>query len=488
MEISTEKLAYLAILSEASAFCDVSAPVKIPGVQPDVNTIIDCFGTVLMKSKGAEGGRLYVRGEVEFQILYVSDDNEVYKATTKSDYECVTPCDETENPYDIEAFVKLASCDCVADSHGELTCRGKIAAEIICYEHKTCEICKDVEAPHVYVKMTDVNLTVLSDYTEKTFIVSDEMTISGKADEILSCYSEVNVTGYTFSAGKLIAKGNVITSLLYLTENEIYPMKKQYTSEFSQIIDIETKNPAEAKITPMVTGIYTELGADSDSGDSTMECEVRAVLQCAVFEEKQFEIVTDLYGTRSELLAEKEKIRIISPDKRTDFEAETTFTADNIHNASRILTYRAGTGNSYKAETGMSTAVNVVVSYADSDGSVHIEKLRNEFVWESENIGTISVKSLDVKTINGSIEVHIHGIMTVTEKSAFEISNITGISESGSTAFESMPSIVLVRAGSDTDLWAVCKKHCSCKELVMDLNKLESEELEDGKFILVPRV
>lgn len=93
---------------------------------------------------------------------------------------------------------------------------------------------------------------------------------------------------------KLIIKGNVFVSVLYMSDEVNYPIKMDFTSPFSQIVDTGIENLDSSDVIMELTSSYCDL-IDTISGEKAADIEIHALLEILGCKRERISYVSDAY-------------------------------------------------------------------------------------------------------------------------------------------------------------------------------------------------
>ncbi len=474
----------------------------VPDAFPDIQRVVDTDGVVILRSKEAEPGKALVGGVINATVLYVPEgENEVMRLELKMPFTSTFESGAIDAGTRLTACVSLCSIDCRVMNPRKILVRADVLTRISGYGPDRIELfgAENDEQSIEMLRQTDT-VKVISDVREKTFVITDEFALPASrpmAREILKTNCKVSADDMKTVGSKLIIKGTAYVSAVYSSKSDGELTAVDFSTVYSQIIEIDPAESPEFAVSIMTTGAFFDL-ADGPNGTTLINMELHAVAQVVVMENKSIEYITDAYSILYEL-TQKEENHSIDTVANTLLRETVRTTAETPVPARSIVWAGAWVGKTSKSsdENGcrFETPVTISVIFKSDDGRLLSAVSRANAVspWEDscENVAYITSASCCDVTASpspGGIDLKVNLDLMITATKPQHIKTITGISydETKLRDVSAFPSLTVKRVDAEETLWALAKRYNSTQSLIMDANALEGEP-EAGRLVLIPK-
>lgn len=283
----------------------------VPDRCGDIVKILDVRGQLFLSSKKLKDGEAELCSRAELCVIFSSENGEIeYVPAQLSIEQSFTMADIPED-CQLIANVRMASLDARALNPRKLLIRVECCASVCCYAPDSFTLwdgfCES-EAPAAYIQRKELSHNLITDMREKSFTISDEYSLPAKyaGAKMLSAETELCVYDSKPVGNKLVFKVNANTTALFLNPEDDSLFKCDFTTQFSQIIEIEACEETECivlaalKETEFVALPERELPCFSMR--LTMLAQAMCVKSvCSVY-------VSDAYSTSCELNCESERV------------------------------------------------------------------------------------------------------------------------------------------------------------------------------------
>ena len=205
----------------------------------------------------------------------------------------------------------------------------EIRSELDCYALEKLSIESGLPTDAVsglHVKYENAELNLVNAVREKVFTLNEQYSFpSGKPRPARLLCGNVNflVNDTQLVGTKVIIKGNAEIAVSYVSEEVNYPLRTEFATPFSQIVDIGEEMMDNCDVIPSLTASYFEI-ADSISGDKLIEVEIHAVLQLLCRSNRQLVYISDAYSNLmpAECSTERLNMKFISDTRKIKISAD----------------------------------------------------------------------------------------------------------------------------------------------------------------------
>jgi len=142
------------------------------------------------------------------------------------------------------------------------------------------------------------------------------------------------------------------------------------------------------------------------------------------------------------------------------------------------------------------TPVNVKALYEDKDGEIRSVKAKFEAATplSNETGGTINAnvsvgKEIFGAATDGAIEIRIPTELKASEIKKVSISPLSSVKceEVDPAEYSKRPSLTITRTKRSDTLWGIAKKYRATISDIKNANLLESENVEEGSTLIIPK-
>lgn len=299
------------IKCKASTQITMEDDINITDSRPDVYQLIEEQGEVVIDEIRAVQDHVYIKGKLEFCVLYLSDDDVRRPASMEGSIpfdeqiymEGVVPTDSVSVKKDLEDL-----------SVGMINSR-KLSVQALIRLGLYVEELYDEEAAvelssnePVEFRQKTINLASLAIQKKDIFRIREEMELPNGYPNIFDIFwqtCKLGETQFRLSEGKLSIQGEVQLFFLYEGEGENRPvMWYEAKIPFSGVLDCQgLRERMVDDITCQIGHKELEVKADTDGEERIVGLEIVLDLDMKIYEEEQTEILSDIYGVTREMEA-----------------------------------------------------------------------------------------------------------------------------------------------------------------------------------------
>lgn len=473
----------------------------VPDTLPDIGEILESSGTLMIRSKDIGEGSLRVTASVAANVVYKSEDGERVCALDVSVPVSVAVEDGSiSDDLECTALLTVLSLDTRVLNPRKVLVRAEISARLDCYTLGKMELCQDTDGKTggIYVRKKTAQLTPAVSVREKTFVLTDEFAIPASrapASQILSRRVSISSDEVKPVGNKLIFKGGVRCAFLYLTPDG-QPAEAEFESGYSQIIELDAPcaDPV-AELTLMLTGAYFELLSTGDGRAVSME--LHALAQAVCCERMEVSYIADAYSNTNPIALTMREHGALCIRRQSVLRENLRELYETPYPVLEVIGAHTVTGMAEHTEDAVRVPVSVCMVYRSGDGALHSGRKKYELSFplsldadESAALSPVRVSDLFLTPASGGIELRLHGEVGVSVMSECRFDAVAAIDcdETATLDNSRLPSLVIVRANSGDDLWALAKENCSTTDLIRCVNALDETEGAWEKYLLVPKV
>lgn len=509
--LNKEKINYVKNVLSTSLTHEETMEMIVPDAMPDILRIVDTDATVFLRSKSTDSGRVSVSGVAAVTVIYCPDgESGVRKMELEIPFVTSAGDSEITQNTRITANITVSSADASMINPRKIIVRVDLLTDIACYNDADFMISSGIDEDNeagIELLTDSCDIFTTTGIKEKTFVISDELSVPGSnppIGEILK-YSVTIIPADTKVVGsKLILRGNTHISVLYSPSGGGDMTKTDFTTEFSQIIELDNAaGDSSFNIILMLTNAYFDAEQSPHNPEGkTLIMELHAVAQCISSEKRRISYISDMYSTKYKLDQSTQDF-IFDSKNGTKSNAVFHGVMETPSPVSRVIALNVHAGPvTHTAQAGspsmtMTSPLFVNALYMSDDGRIlssmrQYEVESNSEVGENSKCSTVASCGRDLYgvAVGNGIELRIPVDFSMTENNEKQINSLAGLSYDETAPIDNSksPSLIAYRASKGDSLWKLAKKHNSTSKLILSANGLEKEEnVGLGQLLIIPR-
>lgn len=491
----------------------LDADFNVPDIKPDARAVMQEKGEVVIEEIRILDGKVNIKGALYFTLLYAGEDE-------------MPVCDLTGN-IPISETVALG-CDStredeitihtsIDDLRGELINSRKFGVKAIINMEVLAETVYDGEGAieiegddSILKRKKSMDITRLILAKKDTLRVRDECKIPGTKDTIgRILYDDVSLLEVETRVGedKLVLSGEASLFIIYLSTDES-PQLNFHECVIPLAGEVNCGGCDETNVVQAEVGIHSreiEVKSDEDGEDRVIDVEIVLDLAIKAFGEERMELLTDFYSTKREctpvfetsyfenlILKNKSKSRVngrIQMDSANPPLQIWKVTGDVRVDEKRIV------------EDGVEVEgiIDINVLYQSADSSVPLAASAGVLPFEQHIQVPDILPDSDIRMtagieqISGSLlgenEADIKAIVVID---VLAFNNIEEpiiadfkIEELDCDARAREPGLIGYVVKKGDELWNIAKEFYTTIDTIMEINKLESDQIHEGDVLLV---
>ena len=288
---------------------------------------------------------------------------------------------------------------------------------------------------------------------------------------------------------KVIVKGTVSLTLCYLSNDVNYPVRAEFSTPFSQIIDTGEERMEHCSAVIELTSCYCDI-IDTINGEKALDAEIHAVLQLVCHSRLSVSYISDVYSNLmpAEFTAQTRQIAMSSAMQQVKLTADERVNV--VEDCADVLSVFSSVSQVSVLPDKMSAAVTLDVIYRTGGGTLSAVR---RLVSVEGSAGAVQTKLVRARLADvylrpdgPSIDAHICVEVSYQLSSAVEIHRVEAVTLDDENPFElsALPAVTLVRAEGET-LWELAKRYHSSEERIKASNP--PEDAESGGLVLIPK-
>lgn len=529
MELVTHTIHTNEIKCKSNIQATLEDDMNVPDTKPDIEKLIKTRGEIQLNDVTPSDGKVNIRGNLLFSLLYFSNDDirPIHNIKGQIPFNETINMDNVTASDDIFCHFELEDCQASLINSRKVSIRAILSLDCCQNEQKDTTIGTDIvseEAARAGMdsvaspdglnkKFKNIAYTQLALQKNDIFRISDEIPLpKGKPTIDTLLYYEItpqNLQTRIVDDGIRII-GDLLLFALYTPETEERRLEYMETEiPFDGIVNCSgcTENMIP-DIEILVASKEVETKPDEDGESRILDIELILKLQMKFYEDNEMQILDDAYSTSCSLLLTKQTI---SYEKLLMKNQSSVRISDHvkINNNENILQICSSSGTIQIDEQEITEegiqiegAITLDILYiTDNDERplsmanavipfshlIEIKGISPDDSYELQSdINQINIIMIDSDEIEAKITLLLCALV-FTGKSQ---EAITGISETplDMQKFNDMPGLVGFIAGPGDTLWDIAKEYNTTPESIMELNGLSGNQIQKGDRLLLMKI
>ena len=483
--------------------------IIVPDVKPDILKVLQVDAETFLCEKQIENGKITVKGKVNVTVLYVPESDDRCVSCLKGCFEFCETLKKQEFADDMDL---IAVCDAQKVAYKLINSRkigieAQVLISIQVMANKECSFVCDVDSEKAEAKKGSIRLLGMNKYKEFSFSLEETLDFpKGKcaAEEILKSNVIILEKEYRALSGKLVIKGRVLASVLYLDENARCE-HIEFEIPFTEVFDMEELcEDTECEVTYQIcdTEFSLSAGVGGEEKCIIMTANVTVCVKCEA--EEEVPVLCDCYFTDRECALECEEMESEEVADKLKFSAiikellqkgENTPDIEGVYTAVAKPYITSSQVQNGRIAVSGKTVVHIL--YTTDNPQIPVcsisEEIPFSYMIDSENASRDSevLLSADCEhlsyTISSASSVEIRCGICINGKvvNKTSVNVIKDIEEREALTKESGMIIYFVKDGDD--IWDISKRYHVKSESVLSCNGLdEYQQLTKGEKLIIP--
>ena len=490
-------LQYLQELAWDTVYQEETAEVIVPDSMPDMGRIVDCCGTVMIRSKEWNGNTAVISGAVQAAALYIPEGGgELSRVEAYLPFTLRREIGEQEAGGSLLCDCWLRSLDARMLNSRKVLVRANPGFRILALCPKEQMLAQPDNLPEqIQLRQNTYTMLLPVCCGEKSFPINDELTLPESApgvDKILKSTFSVAIEESKMVGAKAVFKGEICLHLLYQSaDGTLHTYNGQMP--FSQYAEMERESEnGEAWVLTAIND--AEVDTDGQIDSHRLLLTMTLLAQICVIDPVQVTLAEDAYALSGNFEPQWQKcaLRARLDQQRLHANGEWTVGVE----ASQVLDTQVLLDRPAVRRDGESlwavAGANVSLLYYDPDGQLQGKSLRAEVSCNTKlaesglcraDAQPAQAPAADVR--GGEAVVQMPVDFCLSSYAAKEWQNLSGGEYTPDTQRQRRPSVVVCRA-KDESLWNLAKRNRTTVAAIQAANALRGDAAQEGEILLIP--
>lgn len=486
------------LIATKKEIIQVEGDMIVPDSKPDILNTICTSGIVCIYRKEILDEKVKLEGSINTYIMYMADDSEdkVRGLSTNLDFiENINVPNCRENMH-CKLNTILRSIDAKVINGRKIGIKATLEVEINIYENEEVEIINAIQNDDsIQVMKKDLKVNSLLGVGETKIYAKETINISNEdiLAEVLKANACICNKDIKISYNKILTKADAEVKVVYLTEdNKINSVK----AKIPVVGFIDMPNISEENILDIDYEIKNVIIKPNSSDEHSICVELEVCVTASVYEEKQINLIQDLYSPNDNIEFSKKKITTIT-DKANKSEIKQIrdmvslegLDGKNIVDVDITpIIKNSSKNNMYDGEL----ELRFIVANNDQQVETHLAKIPFDYKVENPNDNmndSINIEVADKdfniqdnNTVNSNIDLEIN---TDSYRSS-DMNIIEQIENVGPKSEEDYSVLMYIVKKGDT-LWEIAKRFSTTIDEIVRVNGIENPDvINEGQKLFIP--
>ena len=289
--------------------CDVSEDINLPEGLPDVRRVLALKENILSPAKFIGAKAIDVSGAVDYTIIYLAADGNIYSAPLSAEYSFSLPLDSTEASESVSVVCALSpeGSSIRLSTPRRLQIRAGIRASALCFARGALSEDIDGCCDESAIQRLEMNCDCAFFDCESSDIVtlSDEYLLS-EGDRIIYSDADVFINDVRVDGEVVRASGEAVVKLLLQNGDNISSVVRRLP--FDAETDLDDLDVGEGDLLCRAYGSVNNLDVSVNEGRADIELGI--VLEVCMAQNRPISYTRDIYSTKQTCKAEYKKCAI----------------------------------------------------------------------------------------------------------------------------------------------------------------------------------
>lgn len=469
----------------------VEGDMIVPDSKPDILNTICTSGVVCIYKKEVLEEKVRIDGNINTYIMYMADDSKdkVRGLTTSLDFSESIQIANCKEGMNCKLNTKLKSIEAKVINGRKVGIKAAIEIEINIYSNEEVEIVNNVQnAEDIQILKEDLKVNSLVGMGDTKIYAKDTVNIDNVDNlaEILKADVAIGEKDVKISYNKILTKSEASIKIMYLTEDNRI---NNITAKIPVVGFIDIPNVTEENMCDVDYEIKNIVLKPNSAEEHSIYIELEISAAATVYEEKEINLIQDLYSPSENLTFNKKRITTIT-NKKTIRETKQVREKVNIEGIENRSIIDVDVVPMIEKENQLNNKINYegelelrfILSNSDLQVDNRVVKIPFNYTVE-EQCGDDNInRNMEMEITNqdfivqegGVVNSNIDITMNLNSYRSANMNIIDEIQTDGERKAEDY-SILMYIVKKDDTLWKIAKRFGSTVEDIARINGIEDE-------------
>ena len=499
-----ENLSINKMVSSKKEIIFVEGDMIVPDSKPDILNTICTSGCVNIYNKEILDDKIKISGSINTYIMYLSENSEdkVRGINTNLDFSeniNMTNCKEGMNSL---TNVKLKSMECKVINGRKIGIKATLEIDIKIYNNEEIEIINDIkDKEEIQMLKENIRVNSLVGMGENKIYAKDTIAIDNidNLAEILKIDICIVDKDIKISYNKVLTKAECEIKIMYLTEDNRINI---VNAKIPVVGFIDIPNVSEENTCNVHYEIRNMIIKPNQAEEHSVYVEIEVGVSCIVYEEKQINIIQDIYSPCENLEYNKKQIVTMKSMKNYQItnQIREKVQLDNMENKTLLdvdIVPEVTKENRLKNKILYEGELELKLILANNELDIDTRSVKLPFNYIIENLengeeinidNEIEIKNKDfIIQDGGNITSNIDMMINSNSYENANLNVIDDLESNGEREDQDYNIVMYIVKKGDT-LWQIAKKFGTTINDIARVNGIEDVNLiMPGQKLYIPR-
>lgn len=504
LDTNKETLNINKVVCEKEETILVEGDMIVPDSKPDILTAVNTSGNICIYKKELLDERIKIDGGINAYIMYIPESSEdnVRGININLDFSNIIDAPNCRENMILDMYTEIKSIECSVINGRKISVKAEVNVKCKVFTNENIELVNGMEEKsNIQMLKNTIKVNSLVGYGSTKSYVKDTITIDNTDNlaEILKANLSLVNRDIKTSYNKVLAKTEAEIKIMYLTEDNRIAI---CTNKIPIVGFIDIQDVSEENVCDTNFEIRNMIIKPNSTEEHSIYIELEVEVSCMAYEEKELNLLEDMYSPIEDLNCNKKEIAVIS-DKQN--------ITETCHLNETVNLPELGEGSIIDVDCiPRITNVNILNSKIryEGDADLSFVILSNEnqintakrtipFEFFIDNIGNgekfdlntnmeSSKNDFIIKT-GGDVAANINIVLNIGLYRNKNINVVDSIETVENSETEDYSLVIYVVKPGDT-LWSIAKKLRSTVEDIASANAIEDKNrIKPGEKLYIPR-
>lgn len=504
IEAQRENLSINKLVAEKKEIIFAEGDMIVPDSKPDILNTICTSGVVSVYKKEVQDEKIRLDGAINTYIMYVPDgvDESVRGLNTSIDFSENINIANCKEGMDLVTDINVKSIEAKVINGRKIGIKATLEVNMKIYLNEDIEVINEIQNENdIQILKEDLKVNSLVGKGETKIYAKDNIQIDNidNLAEILKAQVCLVDKDVKVSYNKVLTKSEAEIRIMYLTEdNRINNI--EYKIPVVGFIDIQ--NVSEDNICDVNYEIKNIIIKPNTQEEHSIYVEIEIEVICCVYEEKQLNLIQDMYSITQSLKFEKKQVMTIT-DKQNITDTKSIREKINLKDIDNLNLIDVDVMPSITNENKINSKIlyeaelNLKFIFVNSQKQITLKEAKIPFEYTVENLqngetlntnSNIEIKNKDFIIQNdGDINCNIDLQTQTNMYRTANINMIDSIEDEGERQEQDYSIVIYIVKKGDT-LWNIAKEFGSTVDGISRVNGIENENMiMPGQKLYIPK-
>ena len=504
VDIAKENLCINKLIAEKKDILMVEGDMIVPDSKPDILNTIGTSGVACIYKKEVQDDKVRIDGNIATYIMYLPDgvEENVRGLNTSLDFSETISVPNCRAGMEVVLQAKVKAIECRVINGRKIGIKASLEVNLKVYDKDEVEVVNDImNQDSIQMLKEDLKVNSLLGMGETKIYGKDTVQIDAidNLAEILKvsfCLGERDVK---VSYNKVLTKAEVQMKILYLTEDN---RVGHVSCKIPLVGFIDIPNVSEENACDVNYEIRNVVIKPNAQDEHSIYIEIEVGVECQVYEEKQINLIQDLYSPTQKLSFEKKQVMTMS-EKQMKKETKQIREKLNLKYIEGKNLIDVDTVPVILKENKINSKIlyegELELTFLFANNSLQMEKREAKIPFEYVIDGLQNGETLNTNTEiemanedfviqdGGDVSCNIDMQMDTNLYRTANMNIMDSIDEQGEAEEQDYSVIIYIVKKGDT-LWNIAKKFGSTVDNIVRTNGIEDANvIYPGQKLFIPR-